>query len=60
VFADVQQSTSSCKKYHILTAVNAIIKMQFTKKEAKREGFFSLFLLQFNIKIHETLIQLWI
>ena len=54
VFADVQQSTSSWRMYHILTAVNAIIKMQFTKKEAKTRSFF--FLPQFNIiKIHENI-----
>lgn len=48
------------RMYHILTAVNAIIKMQFTKKEAKTRSFFYiLYFLQFNIiKIHETLIQL--
>lgn len=55
VFADVQQSTSSWRMYHILTAVNAIIKMQFTKKKKQKQEVF-FFLPQFNIiKIHENI-----
>lgn len=55
VFADVQQSTSLRRMYHILRAVNAIIKMQFTKN--KNEKFSATLNI---IKIHETLIQFYL